>query len=315
MSSSGRARIEESIPEGVEIGPVSKRTPGSGKGGLLFSPGEHRLAEDSPQPLTEQERERLETASLRPGASSAQQDSSERRQPGALSAPPGQLISAPAEMHQHHRKMTIPVSVAPSETIAIDPSAMCRPVELDPEAPQRAIRDARKRGPSTAGQVEDEDRVKRKDMALAQAPDVRHHSEPPPTTEGVDEAGPSTATGEGEPAQWGTPFKIEWIRVQRLPFYRTRHLRNPWNHDREVKVSRDGTELDPLIGQALLDEWDKPEPVITNAPGPPQPPQARRGGGGGGGGRTQSYRGGGPSSSSSQHTQHWQQQGGGPQKQ
>jgi hypothetical protein len=40
-------------------------------------------------------------------------------------------------------------------------------------------------------------------------------------------------------------FKIEWIRVGPLNFSRTRHLRNPWNGDREVKVSRDGTEVEP----------------------------------------------------------------------
>src|ERR1700722_8511592 len=28
---------------------------------------------------------------------------------------------------------------------------------------------------------------------------------------------------------WGKPFKIEWLSTNRLPFYRTRGLRNPWN--------------------------------------------------------------------------------------
>jgi hypothetical protein len=65
---------------------------------------------------------------------------------------------------------------------------------------------------------------------------------------------------EADGAIWGEPFKIEWVRTGRLPFYRTRHLRNPWNNDREIKVSRDGTELEPGVGQALLDEWDRPEP-------------------------------------------------------
>jgi len=67
---------------------------------------------------------------------------------------------------------------------------------------------------------------------------------------------------------WGTPFPIEWLRTDRLSFIRTRHLRNPWNHDREVKVSRDGTELEPGIGEALLAEWEKtksltPPPIQT----------------------------------------------------
>lgn len=78
---------------------------------------------------------------------------------------------------------------------------------------------------------------------------------------------------EGEEAKedgpvWGESFKVEWIKTERLPFYRSRHLRNLWNHDREVKVSRDGTELEPGVGQALLEEWDKPDP------GPPAGPAA-----------------------------------------
>jgi hypothetical protein len=51
---------------------------------------------------------------------------------------------------------------------------------------------------------------------------------------------------------WGKPFKIEWISTNRLPFYRTRGLRNPWNANREVKIARDGTELEPSVGERLL---------------------------------------------------------------
>jgi hypothetical protein len=43
---------------------------------------------------------------------------------------------------------------------------------------------------------------------------------------------------------FGEPFRVRWIRVRSLPFTRTRHLHNPWNADREVKVSRDGTEVE-----------------------------------------------------------------------
>jgi len=56
---------------------------------------------------------------------------------------------------------------------------------------------------------------------------------------------------------WGDSFAVEWISTVRLPFQRTRHFRNPWNHDREVKVSRDGTELEPTIGEKLLEEWEE----------------------------------------------------------
>ncbi|TXT15982.1 hypothetical protein VHUM_00485 [Vanrija humicola] len=41
------------------------------------------------------------------------------------------------------------------------------------------------------------------------------------------------------------PFRLQWLKVGPLSFSRTRHLRNPWNGDREVKVSRDGTEVEP----------------------------------------------------------------------
>ena len=50
---------------------------------------------------------------------------------------------------------------------------------------------------------------------------------------------------EFSPEGWGQSFNIQWIKVGSLPFGRTRHLRNPWNADREVKVSRDGTEVEP----------------------------------------------------------------------
>lgn len=51
---------------------------------------------------------------------------------------------------------------------------------------------------------------------------------------------------------WGKPFKLQWLSSNRLPFYRTRGLRNPWNSNREVKIARDGTELEPTIGRKLI---------------------------------------------------------------
>ncbi|KAJ7609782.1 YT521-B-like domain-containing protein [Mycena polygramma] len=51
---------------------------------------------------------------------------------------------------------------------------------------------------------------------------------------------------------------LQWLRTARLPFQRVCHIRNPWNHNREIKVSRDGTELEPGAGKALLEAW-RPE--------------------------------------------------------
>lgn len=36
------------------------------------------------------------------------------------------------------------------------------------------------------------------------------------------------------------------------PFGRTHGLRNPWNGNREVKVARDGTEIEPKVGRDLI---------------------------------------------------------------
>jgi RNA recognition motif-containing protein len=89
--------------------------------------------------------------------------------------------------------------------------------------------------------------------------------------------GRNTRDDGTEPAAWGRPFRIEWIRTNTLPFFRTRQLRNPWNHGREVKVSRDGTELEPTVGQQLLDEWDRPSVAIDNSSGSSQTTLRRRG--------------------------------------
>jgi hypothetical protein len=72
--------------------------------------------------------------------------------------------------------------------------------------------------------------------------------------------------GESESAQvWGKPFKIEWLSTNRLPFYKTRGLRNPWNANREVKIARDGTELETGVGKRLVQMFHRP--------GPPPPMQ------------------------------------------
>jgi hypothetical protein len=71
---------------------------------------------------------------------------------------------------------------------------------------------------------------------------------------------------------WGKPFKIEWISTTRLPFYRTRGLRNPWNSNREVKIARDGTELETGVGRRLLALFHRlPSLVAPQMQGGPVP--------------------------------------------
>lgn len=59
---------------------------------------------------------------------------------------------------------------------------------------------------------------------------------------------------------WGRQFEIEWVSTNRLPFYRTRGLRNPLNANREVKIARDGTELEAGIGRRLVQMFHRPAP-------------------------------------------------------
>jgi hypothetical protein len=69
------------------------------------------------------------------------------------------------------------------------------------------------------------------------------------------------------PKAWGKPFKVEWLSTTRLPFYRTRGLRNPWNSNREVKIARDGTELETAVGRKLIRLFHRtPSPVAQPIP-------------------------------------------------
>ncbi|KAJ5608639.1 Nucleotide-binding alpha-beta plait [Penicillium herquei] len=52
---------------------------------------------------------------------------------------------------------------------------------------------------------------------------------------------------------FGKPFYVQWLSNNRVPFHRTRGLRNPWNSNREVKIARDGTELEPTVGRKLVE--------------------------------------------------------------
>ena len=83
----------------------------------------------------------------------------------------------------------------------------------------------------------------------------------------------STEEAENEVSQdeaadahaFGKPFKIEWMSTNRLPFYRTRGLRNPWNANREVKIARDGTELETSVGRRLVQMFHRFPPSASGS--------------------------------------------------
>lgn len=85
-----------------------------------------------------------------------------------------------------------------------------------------------------------------------------NESEAGSTKDARADAGPETGMDEEGAKTWGKPFKLEWLSVTRLPFYKTRGLRNSWNSNREVKIARDGTELEPSIGRKLIGLFNKP---------------------------------------------------------
>ncbi|XP_005142130.1 3'-5' RNA helicase YTHDC2 [Melopsittacus undulatus] len=57
-------------------------------------------------------------------------------------------------------------------------------------------------------------------------------------------------------AGFGGVFKVEWIRKESIPFQFAHHLLNPWNDNKKVQISRDGQELEPQVGEQLLQLWD-----------------------------------------------------------
>ncbi|XP_067935438.1 YTH domain-containing protein 1-like isoform X2 [Watersipora subatra] len=46
-------------------------------------------------------------------------------------------------------------------------------------------------------------------------------------------------------------FKLDWISRTDLNFPATAHLRNPWNQNKQVKIARDGQEIEPHVGESL----------------------------------------------------------------
>lgn len=80
------------------------------------------------------------------------------------------------------------------------------------------------------------------------------------TSSGIPVDGDMAAT-----KAWGKPFKLEWLSTTRLPFYRTRGLRNPWNSNREVKIARDGTELEPSVGRRLIGLFNRVQSPVPGA--------------------------------------------------
>ena len=187
----------------------------------FFSPGDHRLVDSSP---------------LAFDAHTPHQHAPQHQ-------------SAPATLGSRHN---LPSMKTPEMKYSFDQQqkrtkvknqrARTDDFELDPSAPVRAMRSRKGESGSAGTSLHSLEKV---DERAEEVDDVQERNTF------------SHEQGEEDTGEelWEACFAVEWISTERLPFSRTRQFRNPWNRDREVKVSRDGTELEPTVGQRLLDEW------------------------------------------------------------
>lgn len=236
----------------------------------FFSPSDHRLVDASPLPVD-----------------APTSDSRFRSKTGAAVGPSRLHQTAPALVGQ---KYHLPTLITPATKYSLDQlkrfqmpsypeSASSDSFELDPSAPARAMRS--NQGPSSpSGPVPDgEEKASGSSrgsiLEVVDEEEERRSGGETDLIEVVGEGGRQESTANAQEPSWGDSFAVEWLSTERVPFHRTRHLRNPWNHDREVKVSRDGTELEPSVGRRLLDEWDKlSDPHAPLAVVVPKPPSA-----------------------------------------
>lgn len=120
-------------------------------------------------------------------------------------------------------------------------SASRDPFVLDEEAPRRAMK-LRFERIAALGRHDIASDTKGKSKEVIVSADKGHDADLDPSHTLVPD--------------WGECFKIQWLERRKLPFHRTRHLRNSWNQGREIKISRDGTELETNVGMQVLKEWD-----------------------------------------------------------
>jgi len=54
-----------------------------------------------------------------------------------------------------------------------------------------------------------------------------------------------------DPRILGATFKVDWLNRKEVQFSQCTNLRNPWNENKEVKICRDGQEVEPSVGEVL----------------------------------------------------------------
>lgn len=215
----------------------------------FFTPSENRLVEESPLPVTPS---MGGTLSNKPSPAVPHRSSA----PAALGPQPGREFSAEPPAPKFSLGAAGKINSV-AGLLSKDFASRGANVVLDKNAPIRAVRNKEstedtKPGASALQPVQEENTSASGDDGEQQV---------------NEDTKPTTAENAGNDGRqnWGQAFKVEWLCTERIPFHRIRHLRNPWNHDREIKVSRDGTELEPGVGQQLLEQWQTLATAPTTA--------------------------------------------------
>lgn len=216
----------------------------------FFTPSEHRLVEESPLPIT-------------PSTGGILSDKPSPAEPHRSSAPAALGPHLPREFSAEPPAEKSSLGAggkarSASGILSKDFANLAPNIMLDKNAPVRAVRNK--------GGTED---TKTGALALQS---VQEENITGCNGNGGEEqvngdTKPTTAGNAGNVGRqtWGQAFEVEWLCTERLPFNRIRSLRNPWNHDREIKVSRDGTELEPGVGQQLVEQWQALAAAPTTA--------------------------------------------------
>lgn len=83
--------------------------------------------------------------------------------------------------------------------------------------------------------------------------------------EGQDPA--ASPTESHRPADEPTrSFQLQWLSINRVPFYRTRGLKNSFNDGKDVKIARDGTRIEPEVGARLLELFGRSRSHFSSLP-------------------------------------------------
>ncbi|SGY85222.1 BQ5605_C009g05746 [Microbotryum silenes-dioicae] len=106
--------------------------------------------------------------------------------------------------------------------------------------------------PSTLGA----DGVRRKDMVISPLEKSERMGKLGVSLSPIETIEAALPESHEDSLGWGRPFSVKWLKVSTLPFSRCKHIRNEFNGNREVKISRDGTEVEPSAGAALIEQFD-----------------------------------------------------------